>query len=98
MDLHVFTHAPVKLGNGAFAYDSKTGCPLSENNCGSLCDDYIRYSPCGTWNVTPENLRWEGALQLPPPLSPSVSIARITIQHGIFLGFHTTVYPATGKK
>ena len=51
MDLHVFTHAPVKFGAGTFAYDSKTGCPLSEGSCGDLCTDYIRYSPFGKWNV-----------------------------------------------
>ena len=41
----------MRYGNGTFVYDSKTGCPLSENSCGELCPDYIRYSPFGKWNV-----------------------------------------------
>ena len=51
MQLHAFSHTPVRYGNGTFVYDSKTGCPLSENSCGELCPDYIRYSPFGKWNV-----------------------------------------------
>jgi len=60
MDLHVFTHAPVKFGAGTFSYDSKTGCPLSENNCGDLCDKYIRYSPFGKWNVAVDKPTQQG--------------------------------------
>jgi len=60
MDLHVFTHAPVKFGAGSFVYNSETGCPLSESDCGALCTDYIRYSPFGKWNVTVDKPTQQG--------------------------------------
>ena len=60
MDLHVFTHAKIKFGNGDFIYDSNTGCPLSKGSCRALCADYIRYSPFGKWNVAVDQPTQQG--------------------------------------
>ena len=51
MKLSVFTHAPVRYGSGTFVYDSSTGCPQNQADCGDMCQKFIRYSPFGEWDV-----------------------------------------------
>ena len=51
MLLHKFAHEPVKYGNGMFVYSPATGCPLTSASCGDLCEQFIRYSPYGLWQI-----------------------------------------------
>lgn len=49
LELQVFSHPPVDRGQ--FIYDSGTMCPSAGEACGSLCNDFVNYSPTGLWTV-----------------------------------------------